>query len=82
MFEKNDAQQALLELLGERKIFHSEDDFKHALAILIHKKYHECKIRLERPFRFNEGSRYEVDLIIENKNILTAFYRNKTIYIS
>lgn len=40
----------LNQLLQERKIFHSEADFQHALAWVIHGKHPSANIRLEFPF--------------------------------
>jgi len=43
--------EIVLELANDRPIFHSEDDFKFALAWLIKKKFPQSDIRLEYPVR-------------------------------
>lgn len=37
------------DLLKERKVFHSEDDLKLAMSLVIYKRYPQYQIRLERP---------------------------------
>ena len=50
------------QLLKHRPIFHSEDDFKHALAWEIHKSQEDVKVRLEVPLLIDGKSNY-IDLI-------------------
>ncbi len=54
--------QIIQKLANERPIFHSEADFQHALAWLIHEKYPNCRIRLEvNPY--TDGQRDYLDIL-------------------
>ena len=59
-----DLEKILITLATQRPIFHSEADFQHALAWLIHQKYPNAKIRLEYPCTGNKGRIY-LDILIE-----------------
>ena len=53
-----------LEALGKRRpLFHSEADFQHALAWIVHQNTPDSVVRLERPFRL-EGDNVYIDLFI------------------
>ena len=39
----------------ERPVFHSEADFQHAFALVLHRQYPACLVRLELPIRTNDG---------------------------
>lgn len=53
-----------LEVLSkQRSLFHSEADFQHALAWILHQDAPERVVRLERPFRF-EGECVYLDLFV------------------
>jgi hypothetical protein len=58
------SQDEIIELLDDlskkRPVFHSEADFQHALAWLIHEKYPAISIRLEQPF----GNVGEIDILL------------------
>ncbi|MEQ1659360.1 MAG: hypothetical protein ABL896_11345 [Hylemonella sp.] len=57
-----------LEALGkQRPLFHSEADFQHALAWSVHQDVPDSVIRLERPFRMEQGSIY-LDLFIRESS--------------
>lgn len=47
----------------QRPIFHSEADFQHAFAWLLHARAPEAAIRLERPFEVS-GQKMHVDLLV------------------
>jgi hypothetical protein len=44
-----DLESTLTALAFERRIFHSEADFQHALAWKLHERHPDAKIRLEVP---------------------------------
>ena len=48
MLNLNHIKKLMVELSKERRLFHSEADFQHALAYLIHQKYPNTQIRLEK----------------------------------
>lgn len=48
--KKNDIKKLLIELSEKRPVFHSEADFQHELAWMLHKKFPQSNIRLERPY--------------------------------
>jgi hypothetical protein len=51
----------LKELASERRIFHSEADFQHALAWKIHEGHPDAKVRLEVPSgRFDKRERIDI----------------------
>lgn len=58
------AMSRKLEALSTRRpLFHSEADFQHALAWMIHQDAPDSLIRLERPYRLDERNVY-LDLFI------------------
>lgn len=59
-----DLPAIMSELAPGRPVFHSEADFQHALAWLIHTKHPEAKIRLEVPLR-RDGRRQSIDMIVQ-----------------
>lgn len=67
-----DIEKHLYTLAKERPIFHSEADFQHALAWIIHRELKDSNIRLEYPMRGENGKRSEyLDLCVTyaGKNI-------------
>lgn len=62
-----DIVAAMERLAGQRKIFHSEADFQHALAWEIHCSQHEGTIRLEYP-RSHSGRQMHIDIWISERN--------------
>lgn len=61
------------ELSKERRLFHSEANFQHALAYLIHQKCSYSQIRLEK-----EISEFYVDIIIHDKITIGIELKYKT----
>jgi len=59
-----DLQAVLDSLRSERKIFHSEADFQHALAWKIHALYPTAHVRLEYPWGTVAGKRAAIDILI------------------
>ena len=58
----------LMNSLSEtRPVFHSEDDFKFALAWQIHKEWKDCQVRLEVPFTDEKGKRKFMDIYLPEK---------------
>jgi hypothetical protein len=56
----------LAQLARERKIFHSEADFQHALAWKIHELHPTAKLRLELPSgRFDKRERIDILVILD-----------------
>lgn len=64
MLSRNEIIELLDDLSKKRPVFHSEADFQHALAWLIHEKYPAISIRLERPF----GNVGEIDILLLRDN--------------
>ena len=61
---------ATIEMLaGQRKIFHSEADFQHALAWEIHGSLHDGTIRLEYPHS-HSGQQMHIDIWVSERNSL------------
>ena len=59
--EMLDLENILQALAAERRIFHSEADFQHALAWKIHELHPDAKIRLEVPSgRFDKRERIDI----------------------
>ncbi len=56
--------KVLDELGMERPVFHSEADFQHALAWIIHEKHPELKVRLEKRVVVKEGKEIYPDILI------------------
>ena len=78
MFVRKNLENILQELSTCRPIFHSEDDFKFALAWLIKDKYPEVKIRLEYPIRGKKNKFIDILLCFE-KNAVPIELKYKTI---
>lgn len=58
----------ILDTLGkERPVFHSEADFQHALAWIIHEKHPEFNVRLEKRLSLN-GLKIYVDIFVYKEN--------------
>ncbi len=53
-----DIHRVMAELAKERPIFHSEADFQFALAWRISEMWPDCGVRLEKPFRRDDKTRY------------------------
>lgn len=51
-------------LARKRPLFHSEADFQHALAWLLHEQWPQARIRLEYPFTLNEKRCY-LDVFVQ-----------------
>lgn len=66
-----DMQQTLEALASERKLFHSEADFQHALAMKIAQLYPSAAIRLEVPIEI-EGSRIHLDIRVSLEDQIIA----------
>ena len=47
---KIDIEKLLIELSKKRPVFHSEADFQHELAWLLHSEFPKANIRLEKPY--------------------------------
>ncbi len=60
---RNGLISVINDLKGKRPCFHSEDDFKFALAWKIKQKYPTAEIRLEKPMS-NSGRKY-LDIFLE-----------------
>lgn len=63
--QRIDFRELMASLAAQRPIFHSEADFQHALAWLIHEVRPEARARLEIP-RDIDGRRAHVDVWIED----------------
>jgi hypothetical protein len=76
--------QIIQRLAHERPIFHSEADFQHALAWLIHEKYPSCRMRLEvNPY--TDGQRAYIDVLCHINKIPIAIelkYKTRKLDIS
>jgi hypothetical protein len=55
----------LKELSSKRRAFHSEADFQHSLAWLLHQKFPDAKIRLEYPIYLEDKRRLNIDIWLE-----------------
>ena len=53
-----DINALMKDLASRRPIFHSEADFQHSLAWLIHETMPDCQVRLEYPFQDEDGRRH------------------------
>lgn len=73
MLSLNELKKLMDELSKERKLFHSEADFQHALSYLIHKKYPNTQIRLEKKI-----SEFYIDIIIHDKITIGIELKYKT----
>ncbi len=51
-------------LAAQRKVYHGEDDLKHAFAWELHRRFTNSAVRLERPLNVN-GNRLHLDLFIK-----------------
>jgi hypothetical protein len=79
-----DIHSLLGELAKERPIFHSEADFQHAFAWLLHRRRPELSIRLEIPIRQHESALH-VDLVVFSKNGTAAIelkYKTRALRVS
>ena len=69
-------EKSILKLQKERGIFHSEDDLKLSLGLIIKELYPELEIRLEKPININMIDIYgeypivraPIDIIVSDKN--------------
>ncbi len=77
-----DLKKYIEELRSKRPVFHSEADFQHALAWVIHEGNKEAKVRLEFPFDGNEGRQYLDILVSEGKEeyAIELKYKTKKFY--
>lgn len=85
----NDLPSYMKQLALSRSVFHSEADFQHSLAWLMHNQEHHLSVRLERPqeittdntphrllvdiFLSNEKSSYAIELKYKTKRLYTDF---------
>lgn len=60
-----DLHALLKKLANRRPLFHSEADFQHAFAWLIHEKFPDARIRLEYPVKLESGNTIRLDLWVE-----------------
>ncbi len=67
----------LATLAAERPIFHSEADFQHAFAWLLHREYPELAVRLEVPLRVGEKT-IHVDLLAAGVQTIAVELKYKT----
>lgn len=66
-----DLKQALSALAAERPMFHSEADFQHALAWVLHERHPEAKVRLEyKPAKLLEKT--YIDIWVEDQGTIYA----------
>lgn len=74
-------EDLLIELANSRAIFHSEADFQHAFAWLIHEKYPNAKIRLEYPSVGINGRIYlDIIVVLDGKRIgIELKYKTKSL---
>jgi hypothetical protein len=65
--------RVLTALANQRRIFHSEADFQHAIAWEIHKHLPSVSVRLERPVEVSHmNKRLHVDIWIEQDDMILA----------
>jgi hypothetical protein len=67
----------LATLAAERPIFHSEADFQHAFAWLLHREHPELSVRLEVPLRVGEKM-VHIDLLAGGEETLGVELKYKT----
>lgn len=71
-------EDALIQLANARPVFHSEADFQHALAWMLHRENPGADIRLEYPFRSPKGCEY-LDLFFrEGEDSIAVELKYKT----
>ncbi|GGA80215.1 hypothetical protein [Ornithinibacillus halotolerans] len=78
---KINIQTLLTNLTKQRPIFHSEADFKHALAWTIQETYPESTIRLEKKIKANDRN-IHLDILVnyQSKNYaLVTYYKTKAL---
>jgi hypothetical protein len=61
----------LAALSTQRPIFHSEADFQHAFAWLLHEKYPDASVRLEIPVQVDESVNH-IDILVSNAGQMFA----------
>lgn len=64
-------EEIMTTLSKERPVFHSEADFQHAFAWIMHSKYPQLKIRLEYPMNF-ENKRMHIDILAHDNDAVIA----------
>lgn len=77
---KIDVQKILIELSEKRPVFHSEADFQYELAWLLHMKFSQANIRLEKPYKKENGKIEYVDIFADNggkKYFIELKYKTK-----
>ncbi|MDE2817410.1 MAG: hypothetical protein OXM03_11140 [Chloroflexota bacterium] len=62
-----DIHSLMARLSKRRPIFHSEADFQHALAWLIHETMQECGVRLEYPVKSEAHNPMHLDIWLPNE---------------
>lgn len=80
MITITDIDSMIQELGQSRPIFHSEADFQHALAWLIHEHYPTSRVRLEvNPYK--DGQRAYIDILLRIDDVLIPIelkYKTRT----
>lgn len=72
--QKFEIEKIIMKLAERRKLFHSEDDFKFALALTIKELYKNAEIRLEYPF-----DNIHIDILVNlNDNRIPIELKYKT----
>ena len=64
-------RKAMEALSATRPIFHSEADFQHAFAWMVHTLDPEATVRLEVPFHSGDARRY-LDVVIKSREVSAA----------
>jgi len=77
---KIDIEKLLQQLAEKRPVFHSEADFQHELAWLLHSEFPKANIRLEKPFLKENGKSEYVDIFADlndKKYFIELKYKTK-----
>lgn len=78
-----DIKKLIETLSKERPVFHSEADFQHALAWLIHQEHSNADVRLEVPFVSHHGNMC-VDIVVkigDKRHLLELKYKTRQIEV-
>lgn len=77
---KSDIQKILIELSEKRPVFHSEADFQHELGWMLHKKFPQSNIRLEKPYLKENSKTDYIDIFTntgDKKYFMELKYKTK-----
>lgn len=80
MMKKSKIEKLLTELSANRPVFHSEADFQHELGWLLHMKFPQASIRLEKPYEKENGKTEYVDIFADiggKKYFIELKYKTK-----